>query len=133
MYVAIKDIDFPSFDIRDEDFHISKGEVWMLKQITFSGRIWLNKNYESETVLQITQEQLESDFVEVNLNEVRMDTIYEFNTCTKAVMFNGYEIRSDTCTKTVMLNGYEVRSDTFGWAFDDFCEFMGYPLNDWIH
>lgn len=119
MYVAIKDIDFPSFDIRDEDLHISKGEVWMLKQITFSGRIWLNKNHESETVLQITQEQLESDFIEVNLNEIEMDTIYEF--------------KDDECTKAVMLNGYEVKSDTFSWAFDDFCEFMGYPLSDWIH
>lgn len=119
MYVAIKDIEFDSFDLGEEGLRISKGDVWMLKQITFRGRIWMNKQYKSEQILQITKEQLESDFVEVNLNEVNMDAIYEFE--------------DDECTKTVMLNGYEIKSDTFSWAFDDFCEFMGYPLSDWIH
>lgn len=119
MYVAIKDIEFGSLDLGEEGLHISKGDVWMLKQITFSGKVWLNKQYESEMILQISQEQLESDFVEVNLKDVNMDTLYEFN--------------EDDCTKTVMINGYEIFTDTFSWQFDDFCEYMGYPLSDWIH
>lgn len=119
MYVAIRDIDFLSFDSHDEGLHIAKGDVWMLKQITFNDRIWLNKQYESEAILQITQEQLESDFVEVNLKDVNMDTVYDF--------------KDDDCTETVMLNGYAVSTNTFSWSFDDFCEQMGYPLSDWIH
>lgn len=119
MYVAVKDIEFGSFDLGEEGLHISKGDVWMLKQITFSGKAWLNKQYESEMILQISHEQLESDFVEVNLKDVNMDTVYDF--------------KEDDCTKTVMLNGYDVFTETFSWAFDDFCEYMGYPLSDWIH
>lgn len=118
MYVAIKDLEFPSFELFGPELHISKGEVWMLKQINFGDRIWLNKRYEEERFLQIPQEQLASDFVEVNLNEVNMNTVYEFN--------------GDECTKTVMLNGYEIGSETYSCSFDDFCEKKGYPLEDWI-
>ena len=119
MYVAIKELYFGPFNLGEEGLCISKGDVWMLEQITCGGRVWLKKQHDSDSVLQITQEQLESDFVEVNLKDVNMDTIYVFD--------------DDECTKTIMLNGYEIESDTFSWAFDDFCEFMGYPLSEWIH
>lgn len=113
MYVAIKDMDFQPFDLGDDVLHILKGDVWMLKQITISGKIWLNKQCDG-AVLQISEELLKSDFVEVNLNEVNMNTVYKF--------------KEDECTRTVILNGYEVESETYSWSFYDFCEYMGYPL-----
>lgn len=119
MYVAIKDIEFPSFNLGEEGLHISKGDVWMLKQNTFNGRVWLNKQYESDSILQITKEQLESDFVEVNLQDVNIETLYKF--------------KDDTCTRAVILNGYKVSNNTYLCSFDEFCDFMGYPLSDWIH
>lgn len=120
MYVAINDIDFLTLhEFGQSWLHVQKGDVWMLNQITSEGQVWLDKSWNSTRTLKISQEQLESDFVEVNLNEVNMDTIYSFE--------------DDYCTETVMLNGYEVKSDTFSWAFDDFCDYMGYPLSEWIH
>lgn len=86
MYVAIKDIDFLTLhEFGDCWLHVQKGDVWMLNQITSEGQVWLDKSWNSVRTLKISQEQLESDFVEVNLNEVNMDTIYSFEDdyCTK--------------------------------------------------
>lgn len=102
MYVAIDDLEFQPVKLGQDGIHISKGEVWMLKQITSDGRVCLNKQYEDEEILQISQELLEIDFVEIDMKYINKNTTYIFSEdkCTEIVTVNGYEISKETYIKT---------------------------------
>lgn len=112
MYAATKDIEFSSFEFFEKPIVVKKGDIWLLKQINFNNTVWLNKQYDSESVLQISQDQLDSDFLELNIEEINMERTYKFNDAE--------------CTEKIWLNGYLISTETYSWSFEDFCEFMGY-------